>query len=412
MKDRPSNKQRTKKVSRQQTLARRRQLDRARRERRRMRQRNQERERIRRQFKFRRKVMKRYRWLRQQISEKEAVQQVLAEYAPTEPWHQQLSASTIRRWHRAVVRQGWLALRPQSTRPKTIHYQIPDHLVFTVVMMRLILGWGGERISAECEARGLGKVSSTTIYKIFSRYGLPVKTYALKAKSAGIAYRRVEKKRPNQLWHIDLKQTNLRDGTKVYICIIIDAYSRFCLAAVAGTNKTSAWVAQVTQEAVRFFGPPEAMLSDNGREFVSVWEESLTQFGHLLKMEGIEHKTTAPYYPQTNGKAEAFIKTMTRECLTGRIFDSLEELQAALDKWTTWYNNYRRHSSLGWQTPVSRFAGITPQVQGLAALPGMEAVSHQLSAFMPSQADPPVGRKRLARGFRCALVPVSYFDLC
>ncbi|HFQ93106.1 MAG TPA: transposase [Anaerolineae bacterium] len=83
------------------------------------------------------------------------------------------------------------------------------------------------------------------------------------------------------------------DGTKVYICIIIDAYSHFCLTAVAGTNKTSAWVAQATQEAVRFFGPPEALLSDNGREFVSVWEESLTQFGHLLN----EHKTTAPCVP-------------------------------------------------------------------------------------------------------------------
>ncbi len=412
MKDQPTGKQRTKKVSRQQTLARRRQVDRQRREQRRMRKRTQERRRIQRQFKFRRKVVKRYRQWRRQVLEKEAVQQVVAEFGPTQPWHQSLSASTIRRWHRTVEGQGWIGLRPQSTRPKTIHCQVPAHLVFVVVMMRLTLGWGGERISAECAARGIGKVSSPTVYKIFDQHGLPVKGYALKAKSAGIAYRRVEKKRPNQLWHIDLKQTKLSDGTTVYICIIIDAYSRFCLAAIVGTNKTTEWVVQVTQKAIQLFGSPEALLSDNGREFVSVWQESLTKFGHLLQSEGIDHKTTAPYYPQANGKAEAFIKNMTREVLTGRTFDSLEQVQAALDNWVTYYNNYRKHSSLAWQAPVSRFAGISPQVQGLAALPGMESAIHHLDAFVPSRADPPVEVTSLSPGSRCALVPVGYFDLC
>ena len=398
------SKQRIKKVSKQQTLAQRRQVDRQRREQRRQRRRTEERRRLRRQFKLRRKVVKRYRQKRQEMLEKEAIEQVLTEFEPTEPWQQALSASTIRRWERTVRREGWGGLRPKSTRPQTIHYEVSPQLIFVVVMLRLLLGWGGERISAECEGRGIGKVSSPTVYKILARHGLPVKTYALKAKSAGIAYRRFEKKRPNQLWHIDLKQTHLSDGRKVYICILIDDYSRFCLAAMVGTNKTSAWVAKVTQQALRLFGTPESLLSDNGREFVSAWEESLTQFGHLLQSEAIAHLTTAPYYPQTNGKAEAFIKIMTREVLTERTFDSLEDLQAALDKWVTYYNNYRKHSSLGWHPPVSRYAGITPRVQGLAALPGMEEAAHHLAAFLPSRADPPIATTRLSPGFRCALV--------
>ena len=413
MKDHPTiSKQRTKKVSQQQTIAARRQVDRERREQKRVRQRTQERRRIQRQFKFRRKVVKRYRYWCQQGLEKEAIQHVLAEFTPTEPWHQTLSASTIRRWNRTVTQGGWIKLRPQSTCPRTIHYQVPAHLVFVIVMLRMTLGWGGDRISAECAARGIGEVSSPTVYKIFAKHGLPVKTYALKAKSAGIAYRRYEKKRPNQMWHIDLKQTQLSDGTKVYICIIIDDYSRFCLAAMVGTNKTTTWVAKVTQKAIQFFGTPEEMLSDNGREFVSGWEDSLTQFGKLLWDEGVSHKTTAPYYPQANGKAEAFIKTMTREVLTGHTFDSLEALQTALDTWVTYYNNYRKHSSLGWQAPVSRFAGLAPRVQGLAILTGLESAICHLDEFVPSWADPPVTMTQLAPGSRCALIVANYFELC
>ncbi len=56
-------------------------------------------------------------------------------------------------------------------------------------------------------------------------------------------------------------------------------------------------------------------LSDNGREFVSVWEDTLTKFGKLLADHNIAHLHTAPYYPQGNGKAEAFIKILTRELL-------------------------------------------------------------------------------------------------
>ena len=55
------------------------------------------------------------------------------------------------------------------------------------------------------------------------------------------------KKRPNQQWHIDLKHAKLSDGSKVYICIIVDDYSRYALAAVAGTSATTKWVTQVAQ---------------------------------------------------------------------------------------------------------------------------------------------------------------------
>lgn len=64
----------------------------------------------------------------------------------------------------------------------------------------------------------------------------------------------------------------MSNGTQVYICIIIDDYSRYALAAVAGTSATTDWVAQVAQETLLRCAQPEEMASDNGCEFVSVWK--------------------------------------------------------------------------------------------------------------------------------------------
>jgi transposase InsO family protein len=336
------------------------------------------------------KVVRLYRHLKKRMLEKEAIEAVLAKYGPKEDWHYKLSAGTIRRWNRLVgQKHDYAALRPQSTRPKTIHYQVPALVVGIIFTLRQQLGWGGHRIAAELAARGIWTLTGQTVYNIFERLGLSVKTYALKGKSEGIHYRRYEKKKPNQQWHIDLKQTKLRDGTKVYICILIDDYSRYALAAVAGFNKTTQWVTSVAQEAFTMAGHPAELVSDNGTEFASVWEESLTQFGQLLLDHHIDHRTTAAYYPQGNGKAEAFIKTLDRELLRQQTFETLEDLQAVLDRYLIYYNNYRLHSSLGWQTPASRYTACAISTTGLAKIPGLELMATN-PIYGPSTADPPI----------------------
>jgi len=362
---------RKRKVSKAQTYNARRRADRACRARRRAR--TERRERERRQFKFRVKVVRYYQKLRKQVSEKRAIERTLARWGPTKPEHFPLCASSIRQWHRTAEREGLAALRPKSKRPHTIHYQVPQVVVGIIFTLRRLFGWGGHRIAAELKQRKIGHVSGRTVYKLFDRLGLPVKVYALKGRSAGIAYRRYEKKRPNVQWHINIKHTTLSDGTKVYICILVDDYSRYALAAVAATSATTEWVTQVAKEAIRRCGRPQEIVSDNGREFVSVWEESLTKFGQLLAEYGITHLTCAPYYPQGNGKAEAFIQILDRELLTRGTFDTLEELQVALEHYLTYYNNYRLHSALGWQTPASRYTGRHMTIPRTGRHPGARA---------------------------------------
>lgn len=387
MRKQGQSKQRKSKVNKVQTYNARRRADCAKRAR--QRARTERREREQRQYKFRVKVVRYYRAMREQVSEQRAIELTLARWQPTRPEHFPLCASSIRQWHRTAEREGFAALRPKSKRPKTIHFQVPDLVVGIVFTLRVLLGWGGHRIAAELKAREIGSLSGKTVYKLFDRLGLSVKLYALRGRSAGIAYRRYEKTRPNAQWHIDLKHTTLSDGTPVYICVLVDDYSRYALAVVAGLSTSTEWVAQVTQEAIRRCGAPDQVVSDNGREFVSVWEETLTKFGQLLANNGIEHLKCAPYYPQGNGKAEAFIKILDRELLSRRTFASLAELQIALEKYLTYYNNYRHHSALQWQTPATRYTGCVLRIRGLAGIPGLEPMAAN-PHWGESYADPPV----------------------
>ncbi len=121
-------KQRKKKVSKAQIISARRRADKVRREQKRAKQ--QQKRRRHRIFKFRVKVIRKYRELKKIMKEKEAIEVVLAVYQPREEWHQSLSASTIRRWNRLVGKDhNYAALHPKSTRPKTIHYQVPELVV-------------------------------------------------------------------------------------------------------------------------------------------------------------------------------------------------------------------------------------------------------------------------------------------
>jgi len=340
------------------------------------------------------------------VPEKRAIELTLEKYRPREKGDLCLSASTIRNWVRKVERAngGHSVLRPKSRRPKSITFRVPDTVVGIIYTLRHQFGWGGHRIAAELKERGIAKVTGRTVYKIFDRLGLPVRVYALKGKSDGIAYRRYEKNRPNAQWHIDLKQTHLADGTKVYVCVIIDDYSRYALAAVVGLEKTTEWTADVAHQTVEQAGTPKQIVTDNGREFTSVWEDRLTKFGELLKELGIEHVTTTPYYPQGNGKAEAFIRTLNRELLKGRTFETVEELQTALSEYLAYYNNYRLHSALGWKPPVTRFAGRAMVIRGLAGILGLEPMAAD-PQWGASYCYPPITITPTTVRDRCALVP-------
>ncbi len=186
---------------------------------------------------------------------------------------------------------------------------------------------------------------------------------------------RYERTRPGELIHVDVKKLGRiagaghrvtgdrasqydRRGRRgrgelgwEYVHIAVDDYSRLAYAEVLPDEK-AATAAGFLGRAIAFYRRygirVEAVLSDNGPAYISVVHALACR---RLKLK---HLRTRPYRPQTNGKAERFIRTMLAGWAYGPIFGSSRERTAALDGWLWHYNHRRRHSALGHQPPASR----------------------------------------------------------
>jgi transposase InsO family protein len=96
----------------------------------------------------------------------------------------------------------------------------------------------------------------------------------------------------------------------------------------------------------------QELLTDNGAPYRSAVHAI------ACRVLGIRHLRTRPYRPQTNGKAERFIRTMLAGWAYGAIYRNSQERTAALDGWLWTYNHRRPHQSIGRQTPITRMNNL------------------------------------------------------
>jgi transposase InsO family protein len=180
---------------------------------------------------------------------------------------------------------------------------------------------------------------------------------------------RYERSRPGELVHLDVKKLGRidRPGHRVtgdrsdrrdqgkkgweYVHIAVDDYSRLAYAEVLSDERATT-AAGFLRRAVAFYRrhgvAVERVLTDNGSCYRGVVHAVAC---HQL---GIRHLRTRPYRPQTNGKAERFIRTLLAGWAYGAIYGSSNERTHALDGWLWHYNHRRRHSALRHRPPVTR----------------------------------------------------------
>jgi hypothetical protein len=162
------------------------------------------------------------------------------------------------------------------------------------------------------------------------------------------------------LWQMDVMgRVFLAGGAEVKVVTGIDDHSRFVVCARAVLRATARPVCQALTEALARHGIPEQILTDNGKVFTSRFGRSAApvMFDRICRDNGIRHLLTKPYSPTTTGKVERLHKTMRKEFVRaadGR-YQTLAELQAALDAWVMEYNTARPHQSCGGRPPAERF---------------------------------------------------------
>ena len=190
--------------------------------------------------------------------------------------------------------------------------------------------------------------SPTTIYRILSR-AHRLDRWNPKPSRKGTGF--IQPLEPHQHWHMDIAYLNIC-GTFYYLCSVLDGYSRFIVHHEIRESMKEADVEIVLQRAKEVY--PEArprIISDNGSQFTA------KDFKQFIGLSGMTHVRTSPYYPQSNGKIEAWHKTLKVTTIRPKTLNSLEQARTEVVSFVDYYNRVRLHSANGYVAPADKLEG-------------------------------------------------------
>jgi transposase InsO family protein len=283
----------------------------------------------------------------------------------------EVSVRCARKWVARYRADGELGLLDRSSAPARVANRTPEERVQAIAALRRLRFTGPE--IAELLSMALSTVSG-----ILARIGMG-KLGRLGLEPA----RRYERARPGELIHVDVKKLGriergagkrmigrtqrslrltdkegVRRGTSgwEFVHIAIDDCTRLAYAEVLADERATTAIAFL-HRAIAFFERHgirvERLLTDNGSAYRS------TVHAIACRALRIRHLRTRPYRPQTNGKAERFIRTLLGGWAYGAIYRTSSDRAAALDGWLWHYNHQRRHSALGHKPPTARLTERT-----------------------------------------------------
>jgi transposase InsO family protein len=303
-----------------------------------------------------------------------------------------VARQTVHEWLRKYAAQGLAGLVDGSAKPLSCPHQMSAPVEARIVELRSEHpGWGPRTIAHRLGREGIDPVPGrSSIYRCLVRHGL-ITPQARRRKRSD--YKRWERARSMELWQMDIVGgVTIADGTEAKIVSGIDDHSRFCVSAYVVARATARPTCDALAFALRRYGLPEQILTDNGKVFTGRFGPGTSEvlFDRICRENGIKHLLTAPRSPTTTGKIERWHKTLRVEFLTGKTFTSIADAQAHLDAWVDHYNHDRPHQSIGMVAPWERFRLANRQ----PAEPDIVAELDPDAAPIPS-ATRRVGRKGL-----------------
>ena len=295
----------------------------------------------------------------------------------------QVSPTTAKRWADRWRLSGAAGMADRSSRPHHSPRRTPTRTERRIIKVRLARRWGPARIAF------LLRLNPATVHRVLTRYRLARLSHL--DRGTGRVVRRYERDAPGDLVHVDIKKLgNIPDGgghkvhgravgnrnshasapiansgsgprTKLgyaYLHNAVDDHSRLAYTEILA-DETKQTAAAFWKRAHAFFADAgitvARVLTDNGSCYRShLWRDTLAD-------QGITHKRTRPYRPQTNGKVERFNRTLMDEWAYAKPYASEAERRAALPGWLHTYNHHRGHTALKGSPPASRVPNLAGQ---------------------------------------------------
>lgn len=207
---------------------------------------------------------------------------------------------------------------------------------------------GYRRLTFMMLDRDVVAVSPSTTYRVLKAARL-IETWNRKLSKKGTGF--VQPLAPHEHWHIDISYINVA-GTFYYLCSVLDGCSRFIAHHELREAMTEADVEIIVQRALeKFPGHKPRIISDNGPQFIA------KDFKEFVRIAGLTHVKTSPYYPQSNGKIERWHGTLKGDCIRPGVPLDLDQARRLISRFVEHYNTVRLHSATGYITPQDKLLG-------------------------------------------------------
>jgi transposase InsO family protein len=195
--------------------------------------------------------------------------------------------------------------------------------------------------------------SPASVYRVLKAVGL-LDRHNSKPTKKGTGFQ--QPLQVHEHWHVDVSYLNLA-GTFYYLCSVLDGCSRSLVHWEIRETMKEEEIEQIIQRArERFPGVTPRIISDNGPQFVA------KDFKEFIRVCGMTHVKTSPYYPQSNGKIERFHKTIKGDCIRTETPLCLEDARRVVTRYVEHYNTVRLHSAIGYITPQAKLEGRDKEI--------------------------------------------------
>ena len=196
-------------------------------------------------------------------------------------------------------------------------------------------------------------VSPSSVYRVLREAGV-MDRWNRKPSKKGTGFH--QPLQPHDHWHVDVSYLNIC-GTFYFMCSVLDGCSRSIVHWEIREQMREIDVEVVLQRArEEYLDANPRIITDNGPQFVA------RDFKEFIRIAGMTHVKTSPYYPQSNGKIERYHRTIKGECIRVTSLWSLEDARRTVTEYVQHYNEVRLHSAIGYVTPQTKLEGRERQV--------------------------------------------------